>query len=74
MVHGMSIRQAITMLMACEAQGATMVALAFNTPERLPVCTGVDWVSPKPIDGVAYIGAMPGRETLSNEAADQLDW
>ena len=74
MVHGMNIRQAITMLMACEAQGATHVAIAFNNADRLPVCTGIDWVSPTPLDGVAYIGAMPGQEVLSNEAAEQLDW
>jgi hypothetical protein len=74
MLPGMTIRQCITMLMACEAQGATHVAVAVHGTMNLPEQTGIDWVSPHPVDGMAYISTMPERQVLSHEAAEQLDW
>lgn len=74
---GMPIGQAITMLLALQSQGATEIRLATRTEGRHGVCTGVDWVSPKPIDGVGYIGAMAQMDEwtdMDNRALKGLDW
>ena len=73
-MDGMSLNQLIAMLMAAKSQGATVVAIGVPHEHGLHECTGVDWVSPEPVDGVVYIAPMPTKHVLSNEAAESLDW
>lgn len=70
---GMNIRQAISMLMALEAQGATKIRIAINE-DGDGKSTGIDWISEKPIDGVGYLGCMPTWEYMDNKALQSLDW
>lgn len=73
---GMPIKQVIAMLMACEAQGAQYAQLATRMAGD-GISTGVDWISPAPVDGVAYIGAMVPFDkwaNMDNRALQSLDW
>lgn len=73
-VHaGMNINQLLTMLMAQQAQGATEVRIIMMDAEGNGKQTGVDWVAPKPIDGVAYLCPMQDWEEASNEGMQALD-
>lgn len=74
----MHIRQVITMLLACEAQGATQVRIAARSDEdHSGISSKVDWISPEPVDGTAYIGALEAQgewSHMDNRALLQLDW
>lgn len=72
---GMPIMQVIAMLMAAQAQGATMVRIAMqHKNDSHGVATGVDWISQEPIDGVVYVGCMPEWDDMNNAALNSMDW
>lgn len=75
--RGMNIDQLISMLMAGKQQGATHAYISRALGDGGGECSGIDWVSMAPVDGVLYIGALdPANrwEDMSNEAMESLDW
>lgn len=76
-LEGMRIDQLITMLQAGQAQGATKVAVGMRVQGVGAVQSDIEWLSMAPVGDTIYLGAMLEQgdwQTMSNEAADGLDW
>jgi hypothetical protein len=74
---GMQIGQVLAMLMAAQAQGAKYVQMCARMGTGDGAQTGIDWISPAPIDSVVYIGALQPMEAwpvMDNRALESLDW
>lgn len=64
----MNLNQLLAMLMALQSQGATEVKFMHVDNNGHGVQRAVDWVAPKPLNGVAYVALMRNSEPASNEA------
>lgn len=72
--EGMPLTQLIAMLMAAQAQGATVARIARREADGNGRMAGVDWVSPEPVEGCVYLGCMETWDDMGHTALESLDW